>query len=341
MVAVGTRTALETIVADIKKLGTIYNNVHPATPFVLGDFECMKSWPGDEDGGDIDVLDVGAGTVVTADLDLAQPTVFRRGDEVWLLAKDYGSTDLTDEFTDDEIRAQIEVPVDNVGFRLVIDIPSGALAVGLAYLATPEEGADTSHLTNEICYEKGSCPHLPVKPPTDVWIGGETLIAFPVVAGPHEVVSSDTDDGFLRLVLRPVERTELDAFVAELAARSEEPENEEATPAAATGPLDLDVLKSAPERVTSLEIQAEWAGLAVQRETGVHVRWCALPMSVQDAARARLSGDTSAGAATPPAGSIPNFLATLKISSTSLSPTTLDIVMSRSRVTCHRFRGCR
>ena len=65
-------------------MGNVYYNAHPASPLVIGDFQIMKGWKGNDDN---EVIDIGTGKVFVCDLDLVAPEVFVKGNEVVLMTE--------------------------------------------------------------------------------------------------------------------------------------------------------------------------------------------------------------------------------------------------------------
>lgn len=166
-------------------LGRVENLAHHSSPVVIGDFELMKQWPGDIDGEAEGVMELSERAIFgfTA-MELGAPTVFIDGDVVTLLVKE-GMTPPKPELPGvDLLNALCSGELDDVEEQGVLEVPSGALVITLAYNATPEEGAPTEHL-EETFHEM--CPVLPkLVPIAPVYI--KELAIVPVTPGTYEVI---------------------------------------------------------------------------------------------------------------------------------------------------------
>jgi|GEM_PF-4748636 len=165
---------------NVTLVGAIYNNDHPSTPVVVGDLETLRaSWSTDRED------DPPAGLVVP-DLESRGPTVFVRGDDVWLVAEDHDYGLLTDSFTPEELATVVSAPENEVRARHAMTITSGRLGVALAQL------------------EGGDLPALPEDAPSHVELADENdsstkaLVAVTVPNGDYELTIFDAVDTGIR-----------------------------------------------------------------------------------------------------------------------------------------------
>ncbi len=146
-------------------VGKLYYRAHPATPVVLGDFTAMKRWRGAPDSDAEGEVTLGDATAVGfASMDLSSQHVFAAQDTVVLLVppRSYGRN--TPLPSGAELETLLAPASDEVFEEYELDVTSGAIAITIAYNATPEEGADTSDL-DPLCFHS-KAPRLPVKAPS-------------------------------------------------------------------------------------------------------------------------------------------------------------------------------
>jgi len=306
-----------------ERVGAITNDSHPATPVILGDLDVMKAYPGDPDGGNDGLLQIGDGKAFLPDLELHGPTVFRRGnEEVWLVTSTETDFDLLSEYTEAQIVEALERPFENPWTRVVVAARSGHLVVSIAYNAVPAHGADTSKY-DKLCYYKG-VPHLPEVPPEAPLALGKTLIVIPVTPGAYEIAianpkEGDEDDHFVRCRARRVDDAELVAFEAALASEAEDDDDDDDAPVAASaakaadaGPPGIDVLEKDPMRVRTLNVQVKWANAVFVKDDGsVGVRLCAAALGIDEIARLSLAGKLPLGAHQAVRGRVPESVTAL------------------------------
>lgn len=110
--------------------------------------------------------------------------MFVDGDVVTLLVKE-GMTPANPELPGaDVLDGLCSGELENVEEQGVLEVPSGALVITLAYNATPEEGAPTAHLEETF---GESCPVLPrLVPAAPVYV--KELAIVPVTPGTYEVI---------------------------------------------------------------------------------------------------------------------------------------------------------
>lgn len=170
---------------SVMHVGRVENLGHHSSPVVIGDFALMKRWHGDIDGEAEGVMKLeGEAIFGFTAMELGAPTVFVDGDVVTLLTK-RGETPVKEERIEhDVLDALLHDELEDVEERGVVEVPSGALVITLAYNATPEEGAPTDHL-DETFHD--SCPVLPKQAPTSPVYAKELAIV-PVTPGTYEVI---------------------------------------------------------------------------------------------------------------------------------------------------------
>lgn len=169
-----------------KLVGKIYYQSHSATPTVIGDFERMKSWPGEPDGEAEGPLELGDGHVFgfTA-FDLASPFLFVEDDVRVTLLVPEGSYGRSVEPPEGDLLRRLLDDASEDGETTEIGCPSGALVITVAYNATPAEGADTSDLDERCVHDE--VPRLPMAPPEEATYAKECAIV-PVRPGTYAVV---------------------------------------------------------------------------------------------------------------------------------------------------------
>lgn len=179
-------------------IGKVYYRAHSATPIVIGDFEVMKQWPGATDGEAEGELEIGDDKAIGfTGADLASPHLFAtdRGVTLLIPPRSYGRT--VDAPTGDVLARLLDTPAEKIFEEHTLAVPSGALAITVAYNATPEEGAPTGHL-DKACFYKG-VPLLPREVPTEPVYQTELAIV-PVRAGRY-TIKMGTIDGYERCEL--------------------------------------------------------------------------------------------------------------------------------------------
>ena len=186
-----------------KHLGYVNPDRHPATPLVVGDFEVMKDWKGDSDDTPMEI-ELSKGKVVALELELTAPEVFQATpDEVVLLVEPGNNQSLFESFTLEELQKPLNEPLEEAHDSWEIKVPSGALVIAVAYIATPEEGSDTSGLGN---FHEG-VPLLPKKAPAKPFYSkdppdSQCLAIVPVTPGTFKVELGDASDPFMKCVIR-------------------------------------------------------------------------------------------------------------------------------------------
>lgn len=187
-------------------VGHVSYNAHPASPLVIGDFDVMKGWEGDPDGGKRGKVKIATGTVINVDLQLVAPDVFQVGNDVVLLAEEDHNKSLLQRYELDELKAELVRSASTSYGSWRLEIPSAAVVVSIAYNATPEAGADTSHL-DPIVFRRGEQPVLPKKRPSKpLWTdepSKRALAVIPVTAGTYAIQNSETER-FFRCTIRRV-----------------------------------------------------------------------------------------------------------------------------------------
>lgn len=172
-------------------IGKVSYRAHSATPIVMGDLEVMKRWPGAPEGEVEGELELGDDSVLGfAGSDLAAPHVFARERGVALLIppRSYGRKVEAPE--GDALQRLLDAPLERVFERYTLAVRSGALVITVAYNATPEEGAPTSHL-NALCFHQ-KVPRLPRARPAEAVYATE-LALIPVPAGSYAVEMGSLD----------------------------------------------------------------------------------------------------------------------------------------------------
>lgn len=179
-------------------IGKVYYRAHSATPIVIGDFDVMKRWPGHPEGEAEGELEIGEDHAIGfTGLDLASPHLFAtdRGITLLIPPRSYGRT--VEAPTGEVLQRLLDAPAEQVFETYSLAVPSGALAITVAYNATPEEGAPTSHLES-LCFHD-SVPRLPRTVPAEPVYQTELAIV-PVPAGQYAVEIGKLD-GFERCQL--------------------------------------------------------------------------------------------------------------------------------------------
>jgi hypothetical protein len=176
-------------------VGKVYYRAHSATPIVIGDFEVMKRWPGDPDGDAEGELAIGDDCAIGfSGLELASPHVFStdRGATLLIPPRSYGRNVAAP--TGDALQRVLDTAAEEVFEEYSLAVPSGALVITIAYNATPEEGAQTTHLDDRSFHEQ--VPLLPRTVPSEPVYQTELAIV-PVRAGRY-AVEIGRIDGFER-----------------------------------------------------------------------------------------------------------------------------------------------
>jgi hypothetical protein len=174
-------------VSKFVHVGHVSFNAHPASPLVIGDFEVMKGWQGDEDGAYAgEEIELEGGKVVCTDLELMAPDVFFAApDRIVMLAESNRSMMKSHELAD--LQADLDAPIDGHE-SWAIDVRSGAIVISIAYNPTPEEGSDTEHLDD---WDPDEAPMLPKKVPSKpLWTDKRAqrdLAVIPVPPGKYTI----------------------------------------------------------------------------------------------------------------------------------------------------------
>lgn len=146
-------------------VGKLYYRAHPATPIVLGDFAAMKRWRGAPDGEVEGEISLGDETAVGfASMDLASPYVYASETGAVLLVPPTSYGRKVDPPSGEALDRLLTAASDEVFEQYELIVSSGAVALTIAYNATPEEGADTSDL-DELCFHD-AVPRLPAQRPS-------------------------------------------------------------------------------------------------------------------------------------------------------------------------------
>jgi hypothetical protein len=192
---------------DFSHVGRVMYNAHPSSPLIIGDFQVMKGWKGNPDGGDgEEEIAIATGTVVNVDLDLKEPEVFFGPPDEVVLMRLPGRGKLLEAHTLADVQPDLAGPPQDSYGKFEIAIPSGAVVISIAYNATPEEGTDTSDL-EENAFVEGETPCLPREvPTTPIWTDDRCkrdLAVVPVRPGKYEIENGRTAR-FLRCTIRRV-----------------------------------------------------------------------------------------------------------------------------------------
>lgn len=150
---------------------------------VLGDFAAMKRWRGAPDGdveGEVALGD--ARGVGFASLDLASPYVYASETGAVLLVPPASYGRKVEPPGGEALDRALLAPSDAVFEQYELSVTSGAIAITVAYNATPEEGADTSDL-DPLCFHE-AVARLPVQRPTAPLYLRE-LVVLPIADGAY------------------------------------------------------------------------------------------------------------------------------------------------------------
>lgn len=186
-------------------IGRIYYNASSASPIIVGDFEVMKGWRGDPDGMVDDLeMRIDSGPIVGLDFDQIAPDLFFAApDAVVLMTDAKKDRSLLKTYSIAELQGDLIEPAQETYESCTVDIPSGALAITIAYNATPEVGADTSGL-DPLCFHEDTT-FLPKAIPTTPLYSSATnkadIAVVPVTAGKYSFTVARTKREFLRCTI--------------------------------------------------------------------------------------------------------------------------------------------
>lgn len=173
-------------------VGWVYYRAHQASPLVAGDLDVMKDWPGEEDPDGDALTELPKGVVASFDLELQAPDVLFSAaqNELVLLAVHGNGRSLREEHEDDELAVEVAKPIAEQGEALRFEVGSRAIALSIAYNATPAVGASVAQL--DASRFDPRTPRLPATAPEKPLYEAELLVV-PVANGSYEIVRSDTD----------------------------------------------------------------------------------------------------------------------------------------------------
>jgi hypothetical protein len=186
------------------RVGRLYFAAHSSTPLVAGDLAGMADWRGAPEGADeAKLVELRSGKVAMFDLSLRAPEVFWTGDGVILLAEQERGPSLGELLSDDELELAARAPVVETFETLPLVVSSGAIALAIAYNATPVEGADLGELDAQV-FDEETTPLLPAAPPTAPLHRTE-LVVVPVPNGTYELRVGRTEAHQIATIKRVTE----------------------------------------------------------------------------------------------------------------------------------------
>jgi hypothetical protein len=189
-------------------IGRIVNEAAPATPVVIGDYDQMKGWPGDIDGGNVGPAAIGEPDaehlVFRPYIEDISPSIYISEGGLWLIAD-------TGPWTGATQTPIPEKPFDPKGPRGVIAVRSGGLVVSLSYDCTPGADVDTADWDEEENYVEGQTPHLPEVLPPDPMILNNQLAVIPMEPGIYEI-TRDVTESVIRCRIAKVDDLSLSTY---------------------------------------------------------------------------------------------------------------------------------